>query len=269
MSKDGFQLTNAAALVYEEQKVPAMFGPLAHATLAAHQVTADDVVLDVACGTGIVTRTIRDLFGDQPELTAIDLNEGMIDTARDVSAAEGVVADFRICDATATPFSDGQFSFIICQQGLQYFPDEDAALAEFRRVAVVGARIVITVWSRASPLIVALADSLRTHLGAGLAEQSLAPFSWTGAETIAARMSEAGYSEVKIEELEVNRVLDNPELSIPKEIMSTAVGPKVAEEGDDVLDRVAAEMLHATERYRTGNQLVIPQYTYLISAIAG
>ena len=58
MSKDGFQLTGAAAQVYEEQKVPAMFGPLAQATLARHEVGPDDVVLDVACGTGIAARHI-------------------------------------------------------------------------------------------------------------------------------------------------------------------------------------------------------------------
>ena len=268
MAKDGFQLSGSAAQMYEEQKVPAMFGPLAHATLAVHEVTPDDIVLDVACGTGIVARTIRDRVGTQPKVTGIDLNEGMIATARDVCASDEITADFYVCDATATHFDDGEFTFVICQQGLQYFPDEDAALAELQRVATHGARFVFTVWSRPSPLIVALANSIRIHVGDDLANQSLAPFSWAGAETIINRMRSAGYIDINLEELEVNRVLNDPEQSIPKEIMSTPVGPSVSDRGEAVFNTVVAETLAATEQFRHGNQLIVPQHTHLISAIA-
>jgi ubiquinone/menaquinone biosynthesis C-methylase UbiE len=269
MAKDGFQLSGAAAQMYEEQKVPAMFGPLAHATLAEHEVAPDDVVLDVACGTGIVTRTIRDRFGPQPSVTGVDLNEGMIATAREVCARDEITADFFVCDATATHFDDSEFTFVICQQGLQYFPDEDAALVELRRIATDGARFVFTVWSRPSPLIVALANSIRVHIGDDLANQSLAPFSWAGAETIVRRMSAAGFRDIDLKELEVNRVLNDPEQSIPKEIMSTPVGPSVSGMGEVAFNTVVAEMLDATTDYRQDNQLIIPQHTHLISAIAG
>lgn len=269
MPKDGFYLTGSAARAYEEQKVPAMFAPLAQATLALHRVDPDDIVLDVACGTGIVVRTIRDRFGGDPTVTGIDLSEGMIDTARYVCRRDGVVANFFVGDATSTPFQNGQFTFVICQQGLQYFPDEDPALTEIRRVGADGARFVFTVWSRPSPLIVALADSLRIHAGKGLATQSLAPFSWTGSETIVNRMQQAGYTDIAIDEIEVNRVLNNLEHSIPKEILGTPIGPPVASMGGSVLETVAADMLNATAHYRHDDQLVIPQHTYVISATAG
>ena len=196
MSKDGFQLTGAAAQVYEEQKVPAMFGPLAQATLALHKVGPDDVVLDVACGTGIVARTIRDHFGEQPTVTGIDLSEGMIHTAREVCARDGVVADFRLCDATSTPFEDGEFTFVICQQGLQFFPDEDAALVELHRIAAAGAQMVFTVWSRPSPLFVAMANSLRVHAGEDLARvrPSSTPWSPTWYALPGNTWTTAGYS---------------------------------------------------------------------------
>jgi ubiquinone/menaquinone biosynthesis C-methylase UbiE len=269
MTKDGFQLTGAAAQAYEDQKVPAMFGPLAQATLAHHEVNPDDVVLDVACGTGIVARTIRNLFGEQPRVIGIDLNQGMIDTARDVCVRDGMTIDFRMGDVTSMPFEDNEFTFVICQQGLQYFPDEDAAVRELRRVTTGGGRIVLTVWSRPSPLIVAMANSLRVHVGADVAEQSLAPFSWIGSETITSRMGEAGFVDIDLEELEVNRVLNDAAQNIPKEIMGTPVGPSVASMGQAVFDTVVEEMLDATEQYRSDDQLVIPQHTHLISAVAG
>lgn len=268
MSKDGYQLTSDAVRLYEEQKVPAVFGPLARATLAVHAVAPDDVVLDVACGTGIVTRTIRDLFGSQPNVLGIDLNDGMIATARQVCALDGVVADFRVCDATATGLDEGAFTFVICQQGLQFFPDEAAALAEWRRVAAVGGRIVATVWSAPSPLFAAIADALRAHVGPDVADLSLAPFSWAGAGTIVGRMSAAGFADVSLDEVEVERVLAEPEVAVPKEILGSAVGSSVAAMGPTALDSIVAEVLDATSHYRRGDHLVIPQRSHLISALA-
>jgi ubiquinone/menaquinone biosynthesis C-methylase UbiE len=268
MSKDGFQLTGDAARTYEEQKVPAMFEPLARATLALHQVRPGDRVLDVACGTGIVARIVREQFGSVPRVTGVDLNEAMIETARVVSSRDGVVADFHVCDVTSTPFDDGEFTFIICQQGLQYFPAEDAALAELLRVAAHGARFAFTVWSRPSPLIAAFSDSVRAHAGATLAEKAIAPFAWTGADTIVERMRAVGYVDVNIEELEVDRTINDPEQGVPKEIMSTPAGPPVADMGEAVFRTVVNEMLEATQHYRHGDRLVIPQHTHLISAVA-
>jgi len=268
MTEERFQLTSTAALLYEEQKVPAIFGPLARATLAMHEVSPQDNVLDVACGTGIVARAVRELFGDEPVVTGIDVNEAMITTGRDICERESVDVDFRSGDAANTPFRDGEFTFIICQQGRQYFPDENAALIELRRIAAHRCRFVLTVWSRPSPLFLALADSLRTHVGAKVAKQSLAPFSWAGADTIVDRMTETGYSRIDVRELEVERVLNEPEDSITKEIMSNPVGPAVAALGETVIDAVVADTLAATTRFQHNNKLVIPQHTYLISATA-
>jgi hypothetical protein len=82
-------------------------------------------------------------------------------------------------------------------------------------------------------------------------------------------MGEAGFVDIDIEELEVNRVLNDAAQNIPKEIMGTPVGPSVASMGQAVFDTVVEEMLDATEQYRSDDQLVIPQHTHLISAVAG
>lgn len=269
MSRSGFQLSGEAAQLYEDQKVPAIFGPLAAATLDRHQVAPADVVLDVACGTGIVARTIRARFGEEPTVVGADLNEAMIAAARRVSERDGLSIDWHVCDATATPFADAMFTFVVCQQGLQFFPDEDAVLAEFRRLTCDRARLIFTVWSRPSPLIVALAESLRRHVGADVAEESLAPFSWAGAESVVNRLHDAGFVDVGLDELEVDRVLSDPVDAVPKEIMSTPVGPAVTAKGQSVFDIVVQEVLDALVGYRVGSTLVVPQHTHIVSAVAG
>ena len=94
-----------------------------------------------------MARTIRERFGTQPQVVGIDLNQGTIATGAEICARDRMDVDFCVCDATKMPFADGGFTFIICQQGLQYFPDEISALAELRRVAADGCRVVFTVWS--------------------------------------------------------------------------------------------------------------------------
>ena len=71
MSQEIFQLASGAAQIYEEQKVPAMFGPLAVATLDRVALRADDAILDIACGTGILARKIRDRIGPSARIVSI------------------------------------------------------------------------------------------------------------------------------------------------------------------------------------------------------
>jgi len=123
MGKDTFQLAGNAAAIYEEQKAPAVFRPLARETLNALSIENDAKVLDVACGTGIVGREIMKQLGAVGRVVGIDLNSGMIDVARQLISAETHKCEWHVSDVTAMPFDDSVFTLAICQQGLQFFPD--------------------------------------------------------------------------------------------------------------------------------------------------
>jgi len=125
--QDTFQLQGCAAQVYEEQNVPAMFAPLARATLDAFRVDEEDAVLDVACGTGVLARTARDRCGSRIHIAGVDLNEGMIATARLITEGFEPQIRWEVGDATKTPFKDGEFTVVFCQQGIQFFPDDQAS----------------------------------------------------------------------------------------------------------------------------------------------
>ena len=189
MPKETFQLADNAAEIYEEQKVPAVFRPLALATLEAVRINDDDKVLDVACGTGVVAREVAAQLGPSGSITGVDLNESMIQVARSITA--DVPANFQwvVADATTLPFETGTFSLVICQQGIQFFPDEQAALNEFRRILSPRGRVALTIWDGASDFAAALSDALSRHVGDDVAKRSLAPFQYSGMETLPQRMS--------------------------------------------------------------------------------
>ncbi len=120
-----------------------------------------DRVLDVACGTGLVASRVGPASGARCRVTGLDINEGMLDTARRIEGIEWVHGN-----ASKLPFPDGSFDAVLCQQGLQYFPDRPAAMREMARVLAPGGRLAIAVWGalERQPFYVALTDGLAVYL---------------------------------------------------------------------------------------------------------
>jgi ubiquinone/menaquinone biosynthesis C-methylase UbiE len=102
-------------------------------------------VLEIAAGTGIATRRLRDLLPHSAALTATDLNPPMLEVARAKFRADEPIT-FQPADGTALPFPDGAFDAVTCQFGVMFFPDKAAAYREAHRVLAPGGRYVFSVW---------------------------------------------------------------------------------------------------------------------------
>jgi ubiquinone/menaquinone biosynthesis C-methylase UbiE len=138
--------------------------PISEALVSA-VVEPGDVVLDVACGTGIATRLAAAAVGSSGRVVGSDLNQGMIAYSRQVSAVDWPEILWEEASAQDLPFEDDSFDCAICQQGLQFFPDPAAGLAEMGRVARRGGSVAVTVWSEltTSPYFEALTEMLIDH----------------------------------------------------------------------------------------------------------
>ncbi|WP_370401254.1 class I SAM-dependent methyltransferase [Sulfitobacter sp. JB4-11] len=266
MPQDSYQLASSAAHIYEDQKVKAIFGPLARATLNTISLSAGDRVLDVACGTGIVARSVRDRYGTDVAVTGTDLNDSMIETARMLTSDLVPPIEWVVADATAMPFADGTFSVCMCQQGLQFVPDKRAAIEEFRRVLEPNGRLVISIWAGASPFFTAMAEALARHVSADVAALSLAPFAYQAQTEVPPLLSAAGFGPVSVQTIAIDRVIEEPETDIPKEIFGNPVGPSVKEKGEETLARIVGEIRAACVGFEREGSLVIPQSAYLITA---
>lgn len=100
--------------------------------------------LDVACGTGMLTRAAAARVGPAGEAIGVDVSEGMLARARrHRSPAGAAVPSFVNADALALPFADGRFDAVTIGFGLRNMPDYRAALAEMRRVTKQGGRVVV------------------------------------------------------------------------------------------------------------------------------
>src|SRR5687768_12626895 len=107
--------------MYERWLVGSLFRPWAEMTLDEVELSPGDRVLDIACGTGIVARVAKERLGDAGHVAGIDISPDMLAVARAVAPA----IDWRQGSASALPLHDGeQFNVVVCQQGLQFFPEK-------------------------------------------------------------------------------------------------------------------------------------------------
>jgi ubiquinone/menaquinone biosynthesis C-methylase UbiE len=147
---------------YERYFVPAIGTPLAGELIELAGLRPGEHVLDVACGTGVVARFAAERVGHST-VTGVDINPGMLAVAR--NAARDAAIEWHEASAEALPLADGTFDVVLCQMGLQFFPDREGALREIWRVLRPGGRVVLNLPGPTPPMFAVLEGALRRHIG--------------------------------------------------------------------------------------------------------
>lgn len=132
--------------LYDTYLVPLIFEP--YAADLAKRLSARTLsrVLEIASGTGVVTRALAAAFPESVSIVATDLNQAMLDYAAAAGTARPV--EWRQASAMHLPFEDGTFDAVVCQFGVMFFPDKAKAFAEARRVLRPGGIFIFSVWDR-------------------------------------------------------------------------------------------------------------------------
>jgi SAM-dependent methyltransferase len=193
--------SGALPALYDRHLGPVLFEPYA-ADLAARLPTGDGLrVLEIACGTGIVTRRLREALPDSASVVATDLNEPMIAYARDAVPAPGIV--WQQADAQALAFPDGSFDVAICQFGFMFLPDKAQGFREVRRVLRADGVLLANVWHslEANPAPGAIHATLAKLFPADPPRFLETPYGYHDDAQIRADMAEADWSDVRLEDV--------------------------------------------------------------------
>ena len=251
------------AQTYEDFLVPLQFRIFAEDLVARAAPQPGERVLDLACATGIVARLIAPRVAPGGGVTGLDVSPAMLGVARERAAAEGVDATWDQGDAAALPYADGTFDLVVCQQGLQYFPDKPAALRELRRVLAPGGRALLSVWSMQPPFFDAYNRVTVAHLDVPAGS---IPFSLTDAGAVRALLEGAGFATVAFAEAE--RTIRQPSLGdfVRRGTQArAAVVPALAAlppgEIEAKADGIAAELAPLVRDYLDGGALAYPMRT--------
>jgi len=190
---------------YDRYLGPTLFEPYAADLVTRVDVPGGGAVLELACGTGIVTRRLRDRLAASTKLVATDLNEPMMSHAsRKFREDENV--KWRQADATDLPFSDQSFDAVICQFGLMFVPDKPQAIQEAHRVLKPGGKFLFSVW-----------DSIERNDFPRVAHETISkffddnppdfyqiPFSFHDRLEIESLLTETGFKEIEFTLLPLN-----------------------------------------------------------------
>jgi SAM-dependent methyltransferase len=130
--------------LYETYLVPLIFEP--YATDIVNRLASKTLsrVLEIAAGTGVVTRTLASVLPESVSIVATDLNQAMLDRASIAGTMRPV--EWRQADAMQLPFVDKTFDAVVCQFGVMFFPEKSKAFAETRRVLRPGGIFIFNVW---------------------------------------------------------------------------------------------------------------------------
>ena len=145
MSSQHTAFVGAVPENYDLYLRPLLFEPYAVDIAERVKVSDHALVLETACGTGIVSRHLRERLPKGARLVATDLNEAMLEYASRKFGVNSAI-EFKQADATSLPFADASFEAVVCQFGFMFFPDKLAAMREAHRVLVPGGKLIFSVW---------------------------------------------------------------------------------------------------------------------------
>lgn len=200
MTDQAANFTGSVPENYDQHLGPRIFHAYAEELCNRAAALRPESVLELAAGTGILTRRLRDMLPANAGIIATDLNLPMLEVAKGKFQADENVR-FETADAMNLPFSDGTFDQIVCQFGIMFFPDKELSFAEAYRLLRPEGSYLLNVWG-----------SLTTNPFARIAHETVVgifpdnppgfyqvPFSYHDADVIKAALLNAGFARVEFD----------------------------------------------------------------------
>jgi len=187
---------------YERHLVPLLFAPYAEDLVVRARRTGGRRILEIAAGTGAVTRALAGALPDA-RIDATDLNEAMVAIGAELIAGPNV--HWYAADAAALPSEPASFELVLCQFGVMFFPDRVRAFRETRRVLAPGGTFLFNVWdglenNDVARLVCAGADEVFPENRPQFLRRT--PYGHGDPALIASQLKEAGFGDVAYEAVE-------------------------------------------------------------------
>ena len=253
---DAFEWTDQggnAAETYQDFLVPGMFTPFAEKLLDDAGVGEGARVLDVACGTGIVSRLAARRAGSGGAVTGVDMGPPMLEVARSQRTEDSdAPITYLEGDAAQLPVGDGEFDFYTCHHGLQFFPEKAAALREAKRALRDGGTIAVGCWAGTDrmPAMKVVADTLEKHLGEEMGAAMRSPFVLGEVDALRAVFEEAGI-EADVRAVDGEATFDDHANFAPKALAAGPLAGPFNAAPEETRAAITADVAAGLEPYAT------------------
>lgn len=246
MSEQSSQFIGSIPENYDRGLGPHIFSDYAE-DLARRAAGIDPVdVLEIASGTGIVTRKLRDYLPSATRLVATDLNPPMLEVAREKFAQDELV-EFKPADAMALPFEDSEFDLIVCQFGVMFFPEKQQAFREARRVLRSGGRYLFNVWGSLTEN--PFAETVQTVVTQFYPDDPpgfyKVPFGYSDRSTVTSDLEAGGLKDLWCETITLDKEIADWELFARGIVFGNPIIDEINKRGDVQAEEIERAVLSA------------------------
>jgi len=264
---EAWQLTREAAELYERYVARYILAPWAPLLVDGARLSEGECVLDVACGTGVVTRAAAKRVGPSGHVVGVDLNPGMLAVARSLPAPAGAPIEWIERSALDLRLPDASFDAVLCQQGLQFFPDKALALRKMRRVLRHGGRLALSVWNSLGLYNSAVGEALARYISNETSVQFLSSRRQAPTrEELQHLATEAGFSGVEVRVSGINIHLPHLDQFTLGHLGATPFAAVIAAVDPATSKQLGASVMKQLQRYADRDGVTYPEETHLLTA---
>lgn len=222
-------------------------------------------VLELACGTGILTAALTDRLHQDVAVTATDLNPGMIEIAKTHAASR---VEWRIADATALPFDDESFDLAVCQFGVMFFPNKVTAARQVARVLRPGGTFLFNTWGTLddNPVARVTYHTVTSLFPSNPPAFYQVPFGYCDRAQIEADFLAGGFASVAIETVDREGWAASARTAAIGLVQGTPLANAIHERGGMSVDAVTHAVATAVERQFGSGEVRVPQRAYVVTA---
>ena len=187
---------------YEQYLGPMFFEPYAIEISKRINASLVQFALEIGCGTGRVTRHLRNILPPASKLVASDISEDMLTVAKE--KLKELDIDWQIIDAQQLPFDNNSIDLVVCSFGYMFVPDKLKAFAEAYRVLKPGGMLIFSTWDKLelNGASCAYRKIVKKFLGDSLPDSYKLPFSMNDQAAIKRMLQETGFSKIAIESVD-------------------------------------------------------------------
>jgi len=261
-----WHLSSDAAERYERVVARYILGPWVRVLIDAAGLSKEERVLDLACGTGVVARAAVERVGPDGQVVGVDLNPGMIAVAQTLPAPAGAAIEWIACSALDLKLPDAGFDVVLCQQGLQFFPDKPLAMREMRRVLAPGGRMALSVWNSVGRYNSAVGEALAKFVDDDVAARFLASRKAPGKDEFARLATDAGFLDVAVEVRRLDIHLPRIDTFALEHLAATPVAAAIAGLDPEARERIGAAVMDRLRPHTDGDGVTFPEETHVVTA---